>query len=173
MTQPESLSKLALDCFAKYVRELLFKMLVAGDSHDYWINSAKPICNQLQYQLVHTVPSPLADQVTNRLLMCLDDVCSQLEVLGQPSLNVEVLQNALNSIIHPDVKRIQPVPSSLRCSDVFQETIYKSPIFVSFLTRKIQTCNKLKVLNEQISFCMSREFLELLEGNDSDSKMDN
>ena len=153
MTQPKSLSKLALENFTNYVHKLFFKIFVTVDMNDYL---SKFICNHLHNQLVRTVPSPLADEVTNRLLMCLDDVCSQIEFLDQSSLNLETLQYALSCVIHPDVKRIQPVPSSLRCSDVFQQTVYKSPVFVSFLTRKILTHNKLKVLNDQISFCMSR-----------------
>ena len=123
MNQPERLSKLTLDSFANYINELFFKILLTCDVNEYWIHSAKSICNRLHIQLIRTVPSPLADEVTNRLLMCVDDVCYRMEILGEQSLNVENLQDVLNCVIHPDVKRIQPVPTSLRCSDVFQQTI--------------------------------------------------
>ena len=145
MAQPDTLSKLSLDTFAKYAVNLITK-LIEAEAPDDGIQNVELVCLQNLFN-GSPLPNKLIDLTVNRILTVLDEFLLELEC--KKYINKHLLSKALKSLVSRMNGKIQPESYFFKCAHKYGSAKFKSFMINNILATKRKYSLKMKVLNYQ------------------------
>ncbi|KAJ9583522.1 hypothetical protein L9F63_022140 [Diploptera punctata] len=163
LAQPENLEKLCLEAIGKYFCDLWynFEPHLNDDRSEEQEQTLSVHVQKLKFTyrnfhrlLTENVPITLANDVTNKLLSCIDSLGIMID---RNELEEEIYEELIKCVIHPGVTRIAPkmdllgdsdtFPHNWICSDIFLEGEFDSSVLVRLLVKNVSCLNNLKSLN--------------------------
>ncbi|PSN29872.1 hypothetical protein C0J52_26896 [Blattella germanica] len=156
MSEPGSLSFLALDALGKYIYGLCSRLTGVTEKDNVLkkkrcssvpdIHKVKFICNQL-HDMIKQIPPSLANDLTNKLLDNIDNWDFEIGRCKKGSIETDVYEEIIKAVIHPALTRIESEVDLLDCSEMFQESLLCSSVCANLIIKNIQHLHKLKTLH--------------------------
>lgn len=111
-SQPQCLISLAVEALLKYVSDLLLRLVTfpqhaATDNHKQ--RYVEQTCRRLREEMYWTMPSSLVNEVTAKLLYCINKTYSDVYYSVYRQWGDEVLPMMLSAILHPTLTRLESV----------------------------------------------------------------
>lgn len=112
LSRPECLISLAAEALVKYVSDLLLRLVTfpqytAADNLKQ--RYVEQTCRRLQEEMYSTLPSSLVNEVTAKLLYCINKTYSDVYYGVYRQWGDEVLPMVLSAILHPALTRLESV----------------------------------------------------------------
>lgn len=112
LSRPERLLNLAVEALVKYVSDLLlrlatFPQYTSTDNRKQ--RYVEETCRRLQEEVYGTLPSALVNEVTAKLLYCINKTYSDVYYSVYRQWGDEVLPMVLSAILHPALTRLESV----------------------------------------------------------------
>lgn len=104
--QPASLQNLAFEALRYYVYDFGVRLIQSVEMNSKKLHSAIQGCSCLQDMLHSMVPVSFANEVTEKLLISIDDIYKDIRACTKESWCNKILQELVRAIIHPTVTRL-------------------------------------------------------------------
>jgi hypothetical protein len=144
MSQPDCLSRLVLESLGSYVCKLclqLLKLTVETGAKDE-LEHLQQACRHLQAILHVDVPPSIANEVTDYLIKCVNDLYYNMPKAERKLWCVEILHVLVSAIVHPEVTTIKLSEDPLH--------ILPKETYINFIEPliydRLHTLKKLRVL---------------------------